>query len=124
MEGADNKSQEWEKKHGQPQKRRYYRILYPITERPNLIFGDDDVYEIIDICEGGVRFFAKKGGQVFLPFQTLKAKIKFHNDEVLEIEGKVLRVNDDMVVIELAKKIPYRQIVKEQLYFRKKPDYP
>jgi hypothetical protein len=106
-----------------PQRRSHYRIEYPITERPLLINKDKEEYEIIDVCEAGVKFFTKPG-HVFLPFQTLNAKIKFHNDEFEEIEGKILRSDDNVVVVVLTKKISYKRIVKEQLYFRKKPDYP
>jgi hypothetical protein len=87
------------------QRRAHYRIEYPITERP-LLIKDKEEYEIIDVCESGVKFFTKPG-HVFLPFQSLLGKIKFHNDEYEEIEGKILRADDSIVVAVLTKKIPY-----------------
>ncbi|MFA5864356.1 MAG: PilZ domain-containing protein [Phycisphaerae bacterium] len=121
--GKTEKNANWEKHHGQEQKRKFYRIAYPITDRPTLILKETDKYEIIDICEAGIKFFYQKG-QTFLPFQTIKGKIKFHDDEIEEIEGKVLRVGEEIVIIQLTKKLSYKRIVKEQLYFRKNVDYP
>jgi hypothetical protein len=111
-------------KYDGPQRRKHYRIEYPITERPTLIVGDSEEYEIIDVCEKGIKFFFH-AGRSFLPLQSFKAKIRFHDDEEEEIEGKVLRANEDFVVVQLTTKvISYKRIVKEQLYFRKKPEYP
>jgi hypothetical protein len=121
--GKTEKDAKWEKQHGQEQKRQFYRIEYPITDRPTLILKETDNYEIVDICEGGIKFFYQKG-QSFLPFQAIKGKVKFHDDEVEEIEGKVLRMTEEIVIIQLTKKISYKRIVKEQLYFRKNVDYP
>ncbi|NLE30087.1 MAG: PilZ domain-containing protein [Phycisphaerae bacterium] len=113
-----------EEKYDGPQRRSHYRIEYPITERPLLIMGDGEEYEVIDICEGGVKFFYH-AGKVFLPLQSVKGKIRYHDDAEEEIEGRVLRANDDFVVVQLTqKKIPYKRIVKEQFYFRKKPECP
>jgi hypothetical protein len=105
------------------QRRRHYRIEYPITERPTLIDSKEDEYEVVDICEYGVKFFGKQGTS-YLPFQTLKGKIKFHDDKCEDIVGKILRSDEGVVVVCLATPIPYKRIVKEQLYFRKKPEYP
>jgi hypothetical protein len=113
-----------EEKYEGPQRRGHYRIEYPITERPTLILGDGEEYEVIDVCENGVKFFYH-AGRSFLPLQSFKGKIRYHDKEEEEIEGKVLRSTEEFVVVQLTlKKIPYKRIVKEQLYFRKKPEYP
>ena len=41
-----------------PQQRDYFRIPYPVTERPQLIIGADE-FQIVDLSESGARIAAK-----------------------------------------------------------------
>ncbi|MEQ8224416.1 MAG: PilZ domain-containing protein [Candidatus Eremiobacterota bacterium] len=99
------------------QRRRFYRIKYPLIERPEIIL-DNRSYQVIDISEGGVKFFSPV--TTFKVGDYIKGSIKFHDGEVMPVEGHVLRLQNKRVIILLDRKIPLQRILKEQRYLIKK----
>ncbi len=88
------------------ERRDHFRIKYPHVERPKLeILGEN--FDIIDISERGIKFY---GGP---KFQTT---ITFHDGEFFDIEGKVLRTQNNEMVVQLLQSIPFERIIKEQRY--------
>jgi hypothetical protein len=101
------------------QRRERFRVEYPITERPKLILDHEEDYEVIDLCEDGVRFFNSRKNS-FLAARQVHGKIQFHDEQSVEIEGTILRIDNQIIVLVLSQKIPYKIIVTEELYLRKK----
>jgi len=99
------------------QRRRFYRIKYPLIERPTITV-DKKEYKVIDISEGGVKFFSPVTS--FKVSEYIKGLIKFHDGEVMPVEGHVLRLQNKRVIILLDRKIPLQRILKEQRYLIKK----
>jgi len=99
------------------QRRRYYRIKYPLIERP-VITVDKKEYKVIDISEGGVKFFSPV--KTFNIGEYINGSIKFHDGEVLEVEGHVLRLQNKRVIILLDRGITLQRILKEQRFLIKK----
>ena len=102
-------------------KREFYRLRYPTNCRPTLILLGKS-YEVIDVCEKGVKFLLEKYRE-FRPGRNIRFTITFHDDS-LDLEGEILRVEERTAVIYLKKPIPLGRIIEEQRYVRDMyPDY-
>jgi len=107
--------------HREKNKREFYRIRYPLNFRPILKLAAN-AYEVIDISEKGIKFFCKKLYELKSNIEV-EFKITFHDNESLNLKGKILRVDEHTVVIYLREAIPFGRIVQEQRYVRDKdPD--
>lgn len=95
------------------QKREYYRIEYPVNDRPALLSMDDE-FEVIDISEGGVKFKADST-ESFSIGDVLGAKIKFSDNNMFDCTGRVVRIDDDNVAINHLHHIPLERIRAEHL---------
>ena len=103
-------------------KRQHYRIVYPLTARPSLKITRKE-FEVVDISESGIRFLNKKWAP-FTPGVKIEAELTFNDGESLDIEGEILRVNDQVSILKLHKSIPFWKIVEEQRYIKKTyPDF-
>ena len=98
------------KDHGEEQRREHFRIEYPYTERPKLTITGGE-FTAIDVSETGMKFAIKK---------PLRAAITFHDGETLNVEGEILRIQGNEVVVRFSKGIPPRRIMKEQQYLLSK----
>ncbi len=96
------------------QRRAFYRIVYPPGKRPVLMYGGR-AYEIIDLCEQGVKFINKYGR---IRDDLVRATIKFRDGDTVDVVGKVHRFERDQVVLLLLIGVPYKVIHKEQLALR------
>jgi len=96
------------------QKRAFFRVVYPTGKRPVLMYAGRP-YEIIDLCEQGVKFINKYGR---IRDDMVRATIRFRDGESVEVVGKVHRVDHDQVVLLLIIGVPYKVIHKEQLALR------
>jgi hypothetical protein len=93
------------------QKRQFFRIEYPIDERPCLIVGGDQ-YEVLDTSERGMRLSPLKSGPV--P-STVKGTLRFRDGSECLVAGTVARqAPDGSLVVKLNVGIPLSQIMKEQ----------
>lgn len=95
-------------------KREFYRIRYPIWDRPVMKL-DGSYFEVMDIAEKGIKFFCKECSE-FMPDAEIQFTLTFHDNESLELEGTILRVYSTAVVIYLEEDIPLGRIIKEQQY--------
>ncbi|MDH4027873.1 MAG: PilZ domain-containing protein [Nitrospirota bacterium] len=103
-------------------KRQHYRIVYPISCRPSLKITRKE-FEVVDISESGIRFLNKKWAP-FTPGVRIQAEITFNDGDTLEIDGEILRVDDQVSILKLHNSIPFWKIVEEQRYIKKNyPDY-
>lgn len=110
------------KEHSGENKREFYRVRYPVSERPVLRL-EGRTYEVIDISEKGIKFFCKQPW-VFKVELEVQFTVNFRGDEQLELEGKVLRIDGSVIIISLSEGVPLARIVQEQRYIRAKyPDF-
>jgi hypothetical protein len=80
-------------------------------------------YEVVNISERGVQFICKKHHE-FKPDLEMQFSITFRDNDPLELEGKILRVEGKVTVIYLSGNIPFSRIVQEQRYIKDNyPDY-
>ncbi len=107
------------------ERRQFIRVKYPDDLRPKIISVTKSAekprereYDVVDICERGVKFESEEEISRFLPKSTIKAKISFSDGESLDIEGEVLRVSENQVVIHLSMGISASRITKEQILLR------
>jgi hypothetical protein len=103
-------------------KREFYRVRYPTSERPILKL-EGNAYEITEIAEKGVKFLCKQPW-VFKRGLEVQFNIKFRDNEMLDLEGEMLRVDGNTAIISLSEGVPLGRIVQEQRYIRAKyPDF-
>ncbi len=100
-------------------RRALYRIAYPLAERPTFLVGRH-VYEIIDCSEAGLRYEVRDRRLPSLDTE-LGGTIHFRRGEELEVAGKVIRAQDEIVVLALDPPgIPFSEMLSEQRYLRSK----
>ena len=99
-------------------KRRYYRLQYPVPERPTVWFQGCR-YAVSEISEGGVRIILTGGCAVRLR-QTFAGVIRFKDGGTTPIVGVVIRFHDCEIVVELSKGISLKRMIAEQSRLRKR----
>lgn len=98
------------------QRREYYRVLYPVIDRPVLSVNAGK-FEVIDVSEFGVRF--KRDDQcVFEPGMHLVARIFFSDGNSYDCAGEILRCEEESVSVQLHTPIPMHRIRAESVYLR------
>lgn len=109
-----------EKKDGNEERRRYYRIEYPAPMRPTLKIRKHE-FQVLDISEKGVRFLKDK--QVRFG-RWVSGEVTFYDGQTMIIEGKIVRNQENNIGLFLTiKAIPYSKILSEQrLLARLKPE--
>jgi len=96
------------------ERRRHYRIRYPIMRRPSVdVWGRR--YEVIDVSEGGVRFSCPDSDDVATG-EPVQAVITFDDAGRADVEGTVVRIERRRVAVALTVGVPYARIVREQLH--------
>ena len=103
------------------EKRLFYRLGYPKDFRPKLIIGESEwkeykgkEYKVLDICERGVKFTSEAEVREFEPSSKIEAQITFADDELLVVNGEVLRCSENQVVIYPSREISSSRMGKEQ----------
>jgi hypothetical protein len=99
-------------------RRDYYRIIYPRGDEPVLVIAGLH-YPIVDLAEGGLKFRISGSLPIFKG-GALKASIIFHDDQVVEVAGKMIRKSLRYVVVHLDHGIPLKKIMEEQRFLLKK----
>ncbi|MBL6612711.1 MAG: PilZ domain-containing protein [Reyranella sp.] len=95
-----------------PEDRRLqYRLSYPAEQRPKLSVGDD-VMEVIDISEWGIRV-AANGRDAIAPGDQLSGTLTFRHGASREIVGVVLRISGKDVAAKLEQGVEFRIIFEE-----------
>lgn len=100
------------------QKREFFRLRYPRNERPRAkLLGRD--FWVCEISEQGTRILFTNSHPVALGI-TISGTIRFHDGEMIEIKGQVLRLDDGELVAQLTQGPDLKRMTKEQIYIRKK----
>lgn len=87
------------------EEREDFRIMYPHDKRPGLIMREERL-DVIDISRRAIRFSLGT---------TLRATITFQDGESLNIEGAILRCQENEIIVKLSKDMPSERIFKEHL---------
>jgi hypothetical protein len=100
-----------------PVERSYYRIVFPLAERPLLIL-EGRQYTVVDCSEHGLRFLRTPA----LPLEVgtvLHGVIRFQRGAEAAVEGEVVRLQDAHAAVHLnITPIPMAMIFDEQRYLR------
>lgn len=101
--------------------RAHYRIPYPLRERPRFTMaGQEQEYEVLNCSEMGVCYVVR-GECPVVPGDVVHGRLRFSRGHEVEIEGVVVRVQDDNVALHLSgMPIPFVVILDEQRYLRQK----
>ena len=98
--------------------RAYFRISYPLAERPQFILGDA-VHQVIDCAEAGFRFHMG-GFEIPELGTTLGARIRLRRGATVDVRARVVWTSSDEVAVALTdSRIPLAIIYDEQRYLRK-----
>ena len=97
-----------------PHERAFYRIEYPTRERPSLE-AHGVVYDVIDICETGVRYHVLNGRPTI--GDSLHGTVRFRRGEEVPVTGEIVRVQDGYAAVRLDPPgVPLRIILEEQKF--------
>jgi hypothetical protein len=100
-----------------PFQREYYRILYPLQERPQLVL-QEEAYEVVDCSERGLRYCVPKAPLPAIG-ATVQGQLRFRRGAAVTIQGNVVRIQDDEVAIHFpSAQIPLSVLFDEQRYLR------
>ncbi len=103
----------------QDRERAHYRIQYPVRDRPHFLV-DGREYEVLNCSEMGVCYLAP-GEAPVEPGDIVHGHLRFSSGDQVEIEGVVVRVQDDTIALHLSgMPIPFIVILNEQRYLRQK----
>lgn len=98
------------------ERRAYFRVVYPSDHRPSIQIRDN-IYDIMDICEIGIRFANPEHFK--LPGDIFQAVVTLHDDDPINIVGRIIRIGDtEAAMMMTIRGIPYRKIISEQAYLR------
>jgi hypothetical protein len=99
-------------------RREYYRIPFPESDRPRVVVGTT-ISEVIECSERGLSFEpAAEPGDVG---DVVEGRIRFPRGVELPIRGEVVRIGDDRVSLSLkGTGIPFAVIFQEQLHLRRR----
>lgn len=93
-----------------PERRTYFRVLYPSAKRPVLRVGKH-AYDIGDISQGGIRFF--NGTELKLG-QRVHCTVTFRHGASVEVEGTIEWEQDGQFGLLLTYLIPAAMMEKER----------
>lgn len=97
-------------------RRQHYRIHYPLTERPRLVYGSS-ISEVIECSEKGVRF--RTAGLPPEVGAKIDGRIGMRHGREVRIAGTVVWSDENTVSVHLDRDpIPFLAMMREQLYLR------
>jgi hypothetical protein len=98
-------------------RRAFYRIPYPHSERPRLVLGSC-ISEVIDCSEQGIQF-APSALVAHEIGSEVEGRLRFRSGEEVRICGRITRADSGCVALNLSGLgIPFSAILREQLYLR------
>jgi hypothetical protein len=101
------------------ERRTRYRIRYPAKARPRLIL-DGRAFEVIDLCERGVRFLLDEGSTIRVG-DLITGSIEFRDGSKTYVHGKVLRKHGPLeVVVTDLRGISMEKMIAEQRYLTRR----
>ena len=79
-------------------RRRHYRLAYPLTARPSVRLADGKTYVVLDSSAGGVRIRVDKDWPMRKD-PTVTGSIKLCSGATVEFRGRALAVADRIVAV-------------------------
>ena len=99
-------------------KRNYYRLVYPIGDRPILKLGKRS-FIVFNVSEQGIKFI--KGDEFHLKIDEIVSGVLVFGDRAtFPIEARIYRIAQKQAVIVLSKNLPLKHIMEEQRYLIRK----
>ncbi|MBE9528302.1 MAG: PilZ domain-containing protein [Proteobacteria bacterium] len=102
--------------------RNFYRIEYPVIERPRFISDDKKEYEVLDISEKGMRLLKNEDAPLETG-STLQGSVKLHTAGKVNVVGKIIRDTEDSLAVMLHVGIQFSLIINEQQYLQQLNKY-
>ena len=96
------------------QKRKFFRIEYPKSERPTFCCAGTN-YAVLDVSEEGIRFELSPMHDL-VAGERLVGSIDFCGRTNVKVKGTVLRIGNGFVVLSLERHLPLPVIMSEQRY--------
>ncbi|MDE1254896.1 PilZ domain-containing protein [Vibrio aestuarianus] len=104
------------------QKRQYYRLKYPKRARP-VVKIDDELFHVSEISVQGIRIEMPRATALYQGL-SMSGTVHMRSDSSIKISGKVLRFQQNEVVVQLTNGPGFKHMVEEQRYIRQKyPTY-
>jgi len=98
-------------------RRKHYRVVYPLTERPSFAF-DQTIYQVIECSERGLRFRAEERQPPL--YSRVGGRLVLRHGLEIQVSGRVVRRSETFVALHLdLQPIPFVAVMREQLYLRK-----
>jgi hypothetical protein len=94
-----------------PQQRDYFRIPYPVTERPRLVIGASE-FEVVDLSESGARI--ELDGEPPAGAESFPAIVRFKDGTTVKVVAVVQRQEHGELVLRFADNLPYAVIAGQQ----------
>ncbi len=101
------------------QQRQFFRLRYPKNARP-VIRVQENTFSVSESSEGGLKVLMGHVASLYCGLK-MSATVSLHDNSDVNIEGSVLRFDDNNeVVIKLDKGLSFKDMVSEQRYVRQK----
>ena len=99
--------------------RAFYRVEYPIQERPLLILEGQHSkrLSVVDVSEHGFRFAIEPDLELAVG-DVIKGNIQFRGRAQLSVQGEVVWILAKSAAVRLEVPIPFGMILDEQRYLR------
>lgn len=99
--------------------RAFYRIPFPVWERPRLVIGSQ-ICEVADCSEQGVRYRPSSVSHPQLG-AAVSGTLRFPSGTAVPVAGIVVRAGETEVALHLrGEGIPFSIILREQLQLRRR----
>ncbi len=100
------------------QQREFYRLWYPVAERPSLRI-DDQEFDVSEVSEAGARIVI--ASQVELAdAEAFTGTVTFRTGEKDCVKGTILRSSENEIVANLTTGISLKRMMAEQIRIRQK----
>ena len=100
----------------EPEKREYYRLQFPRTERPLLVIGERH-YEVLDCSVRGLRCIVNEWQPPLPVGEQVEGLMQFHGRAQTPIRGLVIRIQHNEIALYLpGSEIPFSLLRKEERY--------
>jgi len=101
-----------------PFDRAYYRLVYPIRQRPTLWLGPSP-FAVVDLCELGVRYLVEDAPLPRLG-DPLRGQLVLPSGPEIEIVGTIVRVTPTQVAASLTQGVAFAVMLEEQRYLQQR----
>ncbi|SMF80015.1 PilZ domain-containing protein [Pseudobacteriovorax antillogorgiicola] len=96
------------------EQRRYFRIEYPLSHRPEFVHKIGK-FPIFDLSEGGLSFQVAPE-YTFMETEKVTAEVRLVSGVSHTIKGRVIRVIGRKIIIEFIDPVPLSKIMEEERF--------